>query len=115
MVDIMSTCIELAGAEYPVTFNGKGIEPNEGTSLVPTIKGGRQDPDRVYYFKHGTTDAVIKGDWKVIRESRGRKPWELHNTANDKTEMTNLAEKMPEKVKELAGLWEAKYGAKPKK
>ena len=116
MVDIMSTCIDLAGAKYPKKLNGKDILPNEGTSLVPTIKGGRQDPERAYYFNHNRTYAVIKGDWKVIREGDG--PWELHNVAKEKTEMTNLAASMPDKVRELTALWEARFGQikkKPKK
>jgi hypothetical protein len=36
----------------------------------------------------------------------------LYNTAKDKTEMTNLAAEMPEKVKQLADLWEARFGTK---
>ena len=113
MVDIMATCIELGGTEYPTNFNGQAILPNEGTSLVPTINGGRGDHERVYYFNHAKTHAIIKGDWKIVREGRGQ--WELHNTAKDKTEMTNLAGEMPEKVKQLADLWEAKYKKKQKK
>ena len=108
MVDIMSTCIELAGTKYPAEFNGKTILPNEGTSLVPTIEGGKQPRDRAYYFSHAGTHAVIKGDWKVVREGRGK--WHLHNLAKEKTEMTNLAGKMPEKVKQLSDLWEARFG-----
>jgi len=108
MVDVMSTCIELAGAKYPTEFNGKTILPNEGTSLVPTISGRKQPPDRAYYFNHAGTRAVIKGDWKIVSEGRGR--WELHNIAKEKTEMTNLADKMPEKVKQLSDLWEARFG-----
>jgi len=108
MVDIMSTCIELAGAKYPTRFNGKAILPNEGTSLVPVISGGRQPHDRAYYFNHAGTHAIIKGDWKIVRERRGQ--WELHNITKDKTEMTNLAAKMPEKVKELSDLWNARFG-----
>ena len=113
MVDIMSTCAELGGATYPKEFNGKPIDPNEGTSLVPTIKGGRQDPERAYYFNHSGTHAVIKGDWKVVRERRGK--WELHNIAKEKTEMTNLADKMPEKVQQLSALWEARFARGKKK
>jgi len=51
---------------------------------------------------------VIKGDWKVIAEGRG--PWELHNITKEKTEITNLADKMPEKVEQLVKLWEARFG-----
>jgi arylsulfatase len=113
MVDIMSTCIDLAGAKYPAKFDGNDIAPNEGTSLVPMIKGGRQDHERAYYFNHSGTRAVIKGDWKVIAERRG--PWELHNITKEKTEITNVADKMPEKVKQLTKLWEARFGKLKKK
>jgi arylsulfatase len=108
MVDIMSTCIDLAGAKYPKEFDGKNILPNEGTSLVPTIEGGKQDHDRAYYFNHAGTRAVIKGDWKIVAE--GRRPWELHNIVKEKTEITDLADKMPEKVEELVKLWETRFG-----
>ncbi|MBT3200396.1 MAG: arylsulfatase [Phycisphaerales bacterium] len=113
MVDIMSTCIDLAGAKYPDKFDGKKIDPNEGTSLVPAIKGGKQDHDRAYYFNHSGTRAVIKGDWKVICE--GSRPWELHNITIEKTEITNLADKNPKKVEELVTLWETRFGKIKKK
>jgi arylsulfatase len=113
IVDIMSTCLELAGAKYPSNFNGNSIESNEGTSLVPTIKGGSQDYDRAYYFNHAGTHALTKGDYKVVRE--GRRPWHLYNMAEDKTETKDLAAEIPEKVKQLTGLWFARYPEERKK
>ena len=107
MVDIMATCVDLAGAKYPAEFDGQTLDPNEGTSLVPAIKGGKQDYDRAYYFNHAGTRAVIKGDWKVVAEGRGK--WQLHNLAKEKTEITDLADKMPDKVKELVALWDARW------
>jgi arylsulfatase A-like enzyme len=113
MVDIMSTCIDLAGAKFPAKFDGKDLAPNEGTSLVPAIKGGKQDHDRAYYFNHSGTRAIIKGDWKIVADRRS--PWELHNITKEKTEITNLADKEPEKVKELVAIWEARFGKIKKK
>jgi len=111
MVDIMSTCIELAGASYPKTFNGSSILDNEGTSLVPVIKGKKKDPDRAYYFNHQGTHAIIKGDWKIVREKRGDNKWHLYNVTREKTEITDYAQRMPEKVKELEVLWDARFAA----
>jgi len=113
MVDIMATCIDLAGTKYPAEFEGKAIDPNEGTSLVPAIEGRSQDYDRPYYFNHAGTHAVIKGDWKIVREGRGK--WHLHNLAKEKTEITNLADKMPEKVQQLTALWDARYPGRKRK
>jgi arylsulfatase len=109
MVDILATCIELAQAEYPTVFNGFPILPNEGTSLVPTLRGGRQDPDRAYYFKHNNTHAVIKGEWKIIREKGREGRWHLYHIGREKTEMTDLAEENPDRVRELSALWEARF------
>jgi len=111
MVDILATCIELAGASYPRTFNGNSILPNEGTSLLATIQGRTQDPQRAYYFNHQGTHAVIKGDWKIVREGAEKGTWHLYNLSREKTELTDYAQDMPEKVKELATLWETRFGS----
>ena len=112
MVDILSTCIELAGASYPGNFKGNNILPNEGTSLMNVIQGRNQDPQRAYYFNHQGTHAIIKGDWKIVREKRGDDKWHLYNLTREKTEITDLAGSMPEKVAELSTLWEARFGEK---
>src|SRR5262249_46884673 len=39
LIDIMATCLEVAGADYPKTFNGQAITPLEGKSLVPILEG----------------------------------------------------------------------------
>ena len=39
--------------------------------------------------------------------AKANQPWELYDMATDRTEMHNLADKQPEKVKELAARWEA--------
>jgi hypothetical protein len=37
---------------------------------------------------------------------RGDGQWELYDLRKDRTELDNLAERMPDKVKELAGRWD---------
>lgn len=108
VVDIMATCLELAGAAYPKEFQGRPIVPHESQSLVPVISGGRQPHEHPYFFKHGRTDALIRGDYKIVRE--GKKPWELYHLARDRTETMNIAETHPERVAEMAHQWEARWG-----
>jgi arylsulfatase len=112
VVDMLATCMELAGAEYPTQFDGRTITPHESLSLTPVITGGEQPRDHVYYFNHAGTHAVIKGDFKVVREGKG--PWALYNLAENRTETRNLAEQFPERVEELTELWEARWGKKTK-
>jgi arylsulfatase len=49
--------------------------------------------------------AVRRGKWKIV--TVGDKPWELYNMETDRTELNDLSEKMPEKVAELAKLYDA--------
>lgn len=60
-------------------------------------------------FKHAGTHAVIKGDWKIVREGGEKGAWYLYNLTQEKTELTDHAGRMPDKVKELAALWETRF------
>ncbi|MDA7916388.1 N-acetylgalactosamine-4-sulfatase, partial [Verrucomicrobia bacterium] len=48
-----------------------------------------------------------QGPWKLLNMSpKKEKIWELYNIPKDMSEENNLAEAMPNKVKELKKLWE---------
>jgi len=108
VVDMMATCIELAGVEYPETFNGKAIDPHESLSLVPVLRGESIDRNHTYIFNHAGTHAIVKGDYKIVREGKG--PWALYNLAENRTETEDLAEEHPALVAEMAAIWEARQG-----
>jgi arylsulfatase len=108
VIDMMATCLELAGADYPEQFNGNRIEPHESMSLVPVFEGRTVDRDHAYLFNHAGTHAVVKGDYKIVRE--GRSAWALYNLAENRTETKNLAEQYPERVEALAAIWNARWG-----
>ena len=48
--------------------------------------------------------ALRKGDWKIVAAGTNS-PWELYDLRTDRAESTNLADQMPEKVRELAAEW----------
>ncbi len=104
-IDLMPTCIELAGAEYPETYNGHTIQPlvAEGRSLMPIIDGNHWDSDRTIFWEHETGRAVRVGDWKLTSLCGGG--WQLFNLANDYSETNNVSAENPDKVKELKQLW----------
>lgn len=104
-IDLMPTCIELAGAEYPTEYNGHTIQPlvDEAKSFVPLIDGKKWDEERVMFWEHENGKAVRKGDWKMTALTTGG--WQLFNMANDYSETNNVAAEYPEKVKELKQLW----------
>jgi len=105
LIDIMATCVDVGGAAYPKEFNGKPILPMEGTSLVPAF-ANQPLPREALYWEHEGNAAVRVGDMKLVRKGGGG-AWELYDMAKDRTELNNLAAQQPDKVKELADLWDA--------
>ncbi len=106
LIDIMATCIDVAGTTYPETYNGNTIIPLEGVSLVPSFED-KELPERALFWEHEGNKAVRLGKYKLV--SRWKKDaeynWELYDLEADRSETDNLDEKMPEKVVELENLW----------
>ncbi len=108
ITDIMATCIEVSGAEYPAVYEGNEITPMEGVSIFK-ILNGNTDTERVLTFEHSGHPAVRIGDWKLVSSGSamekngfvGDVEFELYNIAEDRSETNNLARKYPEKVEEL--------------
>ncbi|MCL4401391.1 MAG: DUF4976 domain-containing protein, partial [Acidobacteria bacterium] len=81
------------------------ITPLEGKSLLPILQGKQRAGHEAIYWEHEGNRAVHKGDWKLV--SRYPDRWELYDMKEDRTEMTDLSGKQPERVKELSGMYEA--------
>jgi len=126
--DIMATCVDVAGADYPDEYHGNQIIPMEGTSLVPAFTDLHLDREFLY-FEHEGNRAIRKGKWKLVSEAwfwphmhdsindMPLEKWELYDLEADRTELNNLAADYPEIVKELAGVWQnwaERTGAIPK-
>jgi len=105
LIDIMATCVDVAGAKYPAEFNGKPILPMEGRSLRPAFANQPIQRDALFWEHEGNA-AVRVGDWKLVRLGRNG-PWELYNLKADRTELHDLAAEQPERANELAARWEA--------
>jgi len=105
LVDVMATCVDVAGAKYPVEFQGRPIFPMEGRSLVPAFADKAIERDALYWEHEGNA-AVRVGDWKLVRFGRNG-PWELYNLKADRTELHDLAADQPDRAKELAAKWDA--------
>lgn len=105
LIDLMPTCVELAGAKYPEKLNGSSIYAMEGTSLTPTFTA-KTLPDRAIFWEHEGNRAMRQGDWKLVaKEAKGK--WELYDVAKDRTEMHNLAETESDRMNSMARDWEA--------
>lgn len=104
VIDVMATCLDVAGVSYPQSHRGHALIPLEGVSLAPAF-AGRELPERALYFEHFGGRAVRRGDWKLVKTPAG--DWELYDFARDETETNDLAGQHPQRVRELAAEWDA--------
>lgn len=101
IIDLMPTCLELAGVDYPRAHGGRLLIPLEGSSLAPILKGGeRSDPVELYWEWSGNA-AVRQGRWKAVWDKLVGH-WELYNLEADRTETNDLAAAEPDRVRRLA-------------
>ena len=122
--DITPTLYEIAGVTPPKAVNGIAQTAFEGTSLVYTF----DHPDaasrhKVQYFEMLGSRGIYKDGWWAgsfnhlpwptsgggmsLATANESKPWELYNLDEDYSQMHNLAAQYPEKVKELAALFDS--------
>lgn len=113
LIDIMATCVEIAGLQYPTNFNGNAIHPLEGKSLVPAFANKPIDREFIFW-EHEGNRAIRVGNWKLVSKTQKQRKftaadentWELYDMEEDPSEINNLALKYPDKVKTMAALWE---------
>jgi hypothetical protein len=134
VIDIVPTILEAAGIPAPETINGIKQRPIEGVSMVYTWdKANANAPTRhtTQYFEMLGNRAIYHDGWVAATtpvtlpwELSSAPPpdvitgykWELYNMNEDLTEFNNLAEKMPDKLKEMQDLFYAeakKYNVLP--
>ncbi|WP_395752450.1 arylsulfatase [Prosthecobacter sp.] len=104
LIDLMATCADVAGARYPAEVNGREIQPMEGVSLLPLLKGGSLLP-RSIFWEHEGNRAHRSGPWKLV--AKENKPWELYNIDQDRAEQHDLALSEPDRVKSMAAAWDS--------
>jgi arylsulfatase A-like enzyme len=104
LIDIMATCVDLAGADYPTEYKGNKIQALEGRSMVPGF-AGENGHERVLMWEHFGSAAIRQAKWKLVR-FKNKGPWELYDLEGDRSELNDLAKANPKKARELADLWE---------
>lgn len=111
VIDFMPTLLEIAGASYPKTYEGRGLPSLAGKSWVKVLAGQAESPrteqDYLGWELFGNR-AVRQGEWKLRwqYESFGKGKWELFNLGKDPGERKDLAAERPDKVKTLLALWD---------
>lgn len=104
LVDIMATCLDVAGASYPTRFRGEPVGPPRGLSLRPIFSGRQRSGHEYIFFSfYGTHNALRVGNWKLVNINSG--PWELYDLAADRTELHDLAQEQPQRYQQMQQRW----------
>jgi arylsulfatase len=112
VADFMPTLLEIAGATYPKTYEGRELPPLIGKSWGPVLAGQtetiRTGQDYLAWEIFGNR-AVRQGDWKLRWQFKpyGKGDWELFNIAADPGEHKDLAKERPDKLQALLALWDS--------
>jgi arylsulfatase A-like enzyme len=109
-VDVVPTILECADIDLPQTIKAHVQAPLHGVSMRYTFTA----PDapsarRTQLYQMPGARAIYHDGWKAATgEGRaGADGWELYHVRADRAEIRNVAARYPEKVAELASLWEA--------
>ena len=114
LIDLMPTCIELAGAKYPTEWRGNTVLPMEGESIVKAFTSeSASQRAKPLFWEFSGNHAIRDGNWKLVAERS--KDWELYDLSEDRSETNDLASDLPERVARLSkryDQWAKRTGAK---
>lgn len=103
IIDILPTCLEVAGGKPLAEINGEKTKPLEGRSLVPILRGEQRSQAEEICWEWGGNCAIRRGQWKLVWDTLKKDAqWELYDIVADRTELHDLASANPEVVKELS-------------
>lgn len=106
IIDIMPTCLAVAGAEYPQNFEGNKIHTVDGKSFYSSFRDENPGVFRQLFWEHEGNKAVRSTDWKLVKMHNY--PWELYELETDPTELKNLINQKPVIADSLKQLWSKK-------
>ena len=107
--DLAPSCYQAAGVVYPPAIKGRTLQPMDGISLLPLLDGGNL-PARDLCFSYKDFQVVRNERWKLLGKYHTRndkqEPWQLFDLSVDQSEITDVASKHPDVVKQLAAEWD---------
>jgi arylsulfatase len=110
-IDITPTILDLLNIDPPQVYDGVPQMPLHGVSMMDTFTEPHAPSKRkTQYFEMLGHRAIWQDGWVAVTYHETGTPfyedhWELYNVNEDFSQKYNLAEKYPEKLKELQAVW----------
>jgi arylsulfatase len=115
-IDLVPTVLESLDMESPGAINGITQSPVEGTSFRYSFDDARaKSRHEIQYYEMFAYRAIYRDGWKAVASWPFGKPitgedlkntkWELYDLTNDYSEAHDVADKYPDKVRELVSYW----------
>ncbi|MDR2678721.1 MAG: arylsulfatase, partial [Zoogloeaceae bacterium] len=114
VIDIFPTVLEVAGIDVPEIVNGTAQDPLDGVSFAYSFNAPEKPGQRkTQYFEMFSNRAIYHDGWVAgcfqglpwklgsLKPVSDGVKWELYHVAQDFSQSEDLAEKYPEKLKEL--------------
>lgn len=106
IIDVLPTCLEIAGGKPLAEIEGKKTAPLEGRSLLPVLRGEQRKQSSRVLWEWAGNCAVREEQWKLVWDTLNpKKAWQLYDVVADRTETTDLAAKYPERVKAMSAAY----------
>ncbi len=106
VMDIAPTILDMAGVEYPSTYNGKPIAPMQGVSMSGIFKGKLHcDPERYLGWEMSGIKGIRQGNWKLSQQLDDEN-WYLYDLSNDPFELNELSTEKPEKLQSMIDVYQ---------
>jgi arylsulfatase len=112
VTDIAPTLFDLLGVEAPTQRYGQPLKPMAGTSFAATLTDADAPSDHhEQHYENLGHRGYYRDGWEVVTLHQPMTPfsdeeWELYHLLSDPTELHDLAAEDPERLRELAALWE---------
>jgi len=111
VMDLAPTFLELAGATYPSTYNGKAVVQPIGKSMASLLSKNStsvRDPGEAIGWEYNNSKAIRIGDHKGTWTGRpfGPSEWQIFDLSVDPGESNDLSTQEPKLRQQLIDAWE---------
>ena len=112
VTDVLPTVLDLVGLQRPASRHGVPLAPIAGTSLAPALREldvASSHNEQLYecqghrgFYRDGWEVVTVHQPFTPFRDEE----WELYHLAEDPTELDDLSDRDPHRLRTMADAWE---------